>query len=112
MEFGLVIGAANSSGVSGTLIVAIVALAVSTSSLTSQVAQHLLTGARVTVHLNVGAYNGSGVIYCPVTKTFDWSGAIQQGYREPVVVLVPYRLEPGAEVTWIAPTNPLQVAWL
>lgn len=70
---------------SGTLIVAIVALAVSSFSFAWQLAQYALTGARVRLEMVVGASDGQTVVHQSAGKAFDWNRMAAQGFTAPVV---------------------------
>jgi hypothetical protein len=76
--------AQGDTGISGTLIVAIIALVVSVSSLTWQIVLYLLGGARVRAVLRVGALGPGGAVHGPVDERVDFSQLAQQGYPEPV----------------------------
>lgn len=126
----------------GTLVVAIIALVVAVVGLTWQIVQFLLAGGRVSVELRIGATNGSMVVAGTAGQVSqDFEVHARQGLDIPVLgVLVrnrgrlavsitgwevvfdgdgggsistldwqvnaghplPFRLEPGAEVSWFS----------
>jgi hypothetical protein len=76
------------TGISGTLIVAIIALVISVSSLTWQVVLYLLGGARVRTELRIGALgSGTLAVHAPVDKPVDFAHLGQQGFDQPVFVV-------------------------
>jgi hypothetical protein len=81
------VAAANNSGISGTLIVAILALVISTSSLTWQIVLYVLGGARVRTELRIGALGPGGAIHAPAEAPMDAAELAQQGYREPILAI-------------------------
>jgi hypothetical protein len=83
---------AHHGGVSGTLVVAITALAVSSASLAWQIASTVVSfrfsGSRVAVELRVGAHNGSGGLLFPLDQRLAFEELVAQGYTEPVLGVV------------------------
>jgi hypothetical protein len=73
--------------VSGTLVVAIVGVALSTSALGSQIAQFVLSGSRVKAQIQVGAAGVGGALLGPPSPNFDWQQLIRQGYDQPVLAV-------------------------
>lgn len=78
----MLFAAAKSSGISGTLVVAMIALVLSASTLTWQIVQFLLGGARVSAELHFGAHDGGGVVHGPADKPLQWDRLTGQGYTE------------------------------
>jgi hypothetical protein len=72
------------TGISGTLIVAIIALVISVSSLTWQIVLYLLGGARVRTELRVGALGMEGAVHLPVDDRVDFAELAQKGFPERV----------------------------
>jgi hypothetical protein len=73
--------------ISGTLIVAIIALVISVSSLTWQVVLYLLGGARVRTELRIGALGVGAAVHAPVSEHVAFAHLAQQGFDEPVFVV-------------------------
>lgn len=132
----------------GALDVGIIALAISASSATWQVAQFLLGSSRPTVDLEIGAVGRGGVVSIPLKPGSQVNGLrslIEQGYTQPIVAVkvrnkgrlavsitgwavafnngstfqlpgwdvneghpLPYRLEPGAEVSYYCPLDDVE----
>jgi hypothetical protein len=72
------------AGISGTLIVAILALITSVSSLTWQVVLFLLGGSRIRTELRIGALGPGGAVHSPPDAPMDAAELTAQGYTEPV----------------------------
>lgn len=131
---------------SAALVVAILALVISTASLTWQIVQFLLGASRPQVDLKIGAMSESGALTAPV-EGFRLDQLMRQGYTTPLLavevrnrgrlavsvtnwtiafdngasytqpswppndrVALPYRLEPGAEATFLCPLAEVDVA--
>jgi hypothetical protein len=74
--------------VSGTLVVAILALTVSTSTLTWQIVQFILGSSRVSAELRYGAHNGSGAMTMPVgSSPPNFDQLKSQGWTELVLAV-------------------------
>lgn len=68
---------------SGTLVVAILALAVSSSALTWQIVQFALGSSRVTAELRYGAHDGGGAVTMPIAdRPPDFKQLASQGYTD------------------------------
>jgi hypothetical protein len=136
--------------VTGTLIVSIVALGLSATTLTWQVAQFVLGASRPVVELRYGAHNGFGALTAPVRVdrgAIDFEELTAQGYNQALLAVqvqnrgrlavsvmnwsiafdngaffnypdwqlndrtpLPFRLEPGAEATWLCPADAVHSA--
>jgi hypothetical protein len=75
----------QSAGISGTLVVAILALVISVSSLTWQIVLYLLGGSRVRTELRIGALGPSGAVHGPPESQVNPALLAEQGYNEPII---------------------------
>jgi hypothetical protein len=77
----------QSAGISGTLIVAILALVISVSSLTWQIVLYVLGGSRVRTELRIGALGPGGAVHGPPDARMNPAQLAEQGYNQPILAV-------------------------